>query len=217
MTRHLALAAMLVALPFAAAAQDAPASPCERGNDDAKTWIADCQADIAATAPSDTARRAADYANLTFADINLALQTDHRFAAAIADATKGIAIDSGNIEAYLNRANAYFYAGDYGKSLADIAQLLRLDPNDAKGHSLRCNIDLKQDRPRDAIDDCRTAIVLGFDTGWSHLSLADALLATGDKASAIVQYQLAIDSKDLYSDEKARAVAALAALGAPAP
>jgi tetratricopeptide (TPR) repeat protein len=213
MKRPVALAALLVALPLAAAAQGTPATPCECGSDDPKAWIAACQADIAAAAPDDTTRLSADYADLTFADINLALQGDHRFDAAIADATKGIALDPDDATAYLNRANAYFYAGSYDKSLADLVEVMRLDPKEGKAHNLRCTIYVKQDRAKEAVNECELAIALGFDRGWSQLSLADALVASGDKAGAIEHYQRALASGDLFGDEESRAAAALKALG----
>lgn len=69
--------------------------------------------------------RAAAYGNRCLIELQ---QADHEQA--IADCTKGINLDSDNLEFYLNRGLAYYRVGDYVAAIADYDHLLDSDPND---------------------------------------------------------------------------------------
>jgi tetratricopeptide (TPR) repeat protein len=206
MTKMLAFAALLL-LPGVTLAGDrhddaidAAVQRCENSLDDAQSWVDACTAAIESRRYRDPRELSRFYSNRGFGDINLALATDRNFDKAIADLNEAVRILPENQYAFLNRANAYMYRGEFQRSLEDTDVVVRLDPKEGKAHAVRCTDFTKLNQPKIAIQECDGAIALGEQHPWNYVDLGLAYEAAGDQKSAETAYRRALSLEPGYGD-----------------
>ena len=213
--RALALATtLLLLLPAVALAEDGPDATheirhdaidaarqnCEGHLDDRRKWIEACTTAIESKRYNDPKVLSELYSELGWADIELALSTDKNFDKAIGDLDEAARIDPVNQYAFLNRAAAYMYRGDYQHSLDDANMVTRLDPKEGKAFAIRCTGWRKLNKPQIAIQQCQQAIALGLIKAWLYSELGAAYEAAGDSLGAQQAYRRALGLERDFPD-----------------
>eukprot|EP00667_Euglena_gracilis_P005957 EG_transcript_6000 len=118
------------------------------------------------------------------------------FLACIQDATAAIAQDPTDPFGYLIRAVAYRTTGKLDEAVADLTEVLALQPNDAFALQQRAHCQLLRGCPLDCIADCALSLARGRDTdGTTHLLRAKAFLALGNAEHAIRDCTAAVTRK----------------------
>jgi serine/threonine-protein kinase len=197
---------VLLALPVSALAEDrhdavdGAIRHCQSGDANATLWIATCTTAIDSGRVHDPHLLSWLYSNRGFGNINLALGTDNNFDNALVDLNEAVRIDPDNQYAFLNRANAYMYRGEYQRSLDDTNVVIRLDPKEGKSYSVRCTDLTKLGRPQEGIAACQQAIDLGEQQPWTYCYLGAAYEAAGDLTNAERAYRQALSLDSEFSD-----------------
>ena len=214
--RELLLATALLLVTTAAVAQDGQAATreilhdaidgarqnCEAHLDDRRNWIAACTAAIDSKRFADPVVMSELYTERGWARIELALGTDNNFDDAIADLSEAARISPDNAYAFLNRANAYMYRGDYQRSLDDTDVVIRLVPTEGKAHNVRCTDFMKLGQPKVGVSECLSAIRLGEEHPWTYVDLGLAYEADGDRQNAEAAYRHALSLDSDWADAR---------------
>ena len=150
---------------------------------------ADLRAAADGLAPRAAGRdRAAFRANLTRAVLLAALGEPD---AAVAAASRALALSPFSSQAYLIRAHVLAFGGDRQGAWSDVEQGLAIHPEEPSLIDLRGVLRLAAGDPRGAIDDFNRAIARGA-LDPVHAHKASALAALGDSAAAIPEWSLAL-------------------------
>jgi len=171
---------------------DAARQTCDRYLADSRRWIEACTIAIDSKRYRDPKELSDLYTSRGWGDIELALNTDKNFDKAIADLDEAARLNPNNPYAFLNRAAAYMYRGDYQRSVDDADVTTRLDPKEGKAFATRCTDWLKLHKPQAAIQQCQQAIALGLIKPWVFCDLGAAYEAAGDAMGAQHAYRRAL-------------------------
>ena len=179
---------------------DAAKQTCDRYLADSRRWIDACTIAIESKRYENPNDLSDLYTSRGWGDIELALGTDHNFGNAIADLDAAARLNPKNPYAYLNRAAAYMYRGDYQHSLDDADVVTRLDPKEGKAFAVRCTDWTKLGKPQTAIGQCQEAIALGLIKPWVYSDLGAAYEAAGNAPAAQQAYRRALGLDRKFPD-----------------
>ncbi|HEX8059550.1 MAG TPA: tetratricopeptide repeat protein [Cyclobacteriaceae bacterium] len=112
------------------------------------------------------------------------------------DYNAAIAIDSTMVEAFGNRANAYFADEMYKEAAGDYLKSIRLNPEGISyyRHAL-CLVQI--DRPNDALVEYRKAKSMGMSTAgfYNHVGVAHYKLGNYDSAATLFKKAMDLDKE----------------------
>ena len=122
------------------------------------------------------------------------LAKQQKWPEAITEYTQGIQEDPKNSVAYHIRGTAYYYIGQYEKSIADYTQAIELnkgqDPTEFYMRGLsRLNLGMAES----SLDDFTHAITLGYDHANAYIARGRAYTYKGLKAEAVADFTRAIE------------------------
>ncbi len=123
-------------------------------------------------------------------DIRLAMET----------ATRAIAADPSNVEAYNLRAIGYQHVRDYANELNDVNAGLKVDPRSSPLLKSKATALNRTKRYQEALETADALVAIDPDSGYGHLMRAQALSGLGDRAGMIEALRRAADlDPSLYS------------------
>ncbi|MFA6029128.1 MAG: protein kinase [Elusimicrobiota bacterium] len=128
------------------------------------------------------------------------------FKGALKDATRAIALDPKNPDAYLVRARTYARMKDYSSAEADALSAIGISPNHAEGWHTVAWSQMQQGKFKDALNSINRAIQLDPDNASNFAMRAMIREKLGDRSGALDDMKRAsrLDSryKDIYRNAK---------------
>ena len=113
-----------------------------------------------------------------------------RYQEAIEDLSQAIRISPAYAEAHYNRGVAYGKLGRWQEAIESYKQAVRIKPDDALAYGNLGAAYGCLGRGQDAIESCKQAIRIKPDFVLAHYNLGAACLLTGDKSSALEEYNI---------------------------
>ncbi len=103
-----------------------------------------------------------------------------------------LSADSRNLDAYLQRGNAYSLLAEYDKAIHDLSAIIRIDPQNSDAYGRRANTYLFLKEYEKAIADYTELIEINPQDSYSYMLRGDVYFEKGDYEQAIVEYTEAI-------------------------
>jgi tetratricopeptide (TPR) repeat protein len=110
----------------------------------------------------------------------------------VAELSRQLADDPGNLAALLNRANAHFRQGDFSRAVADLTAAIALQPGDAALYRRRAQAHARAQAPEQAIADYTEALRLEPRNLEALINRGLAYSQRGDSEKAIADYTEAL-------------------------
>jgi tetratricopeptide (TPR) repeat protein len=106
----------------------------------------------------------------------------------IAEYSEAVKNNPNDVEAYIDRAWAYYTKEDYDRAIADCSEVLRLKPNNGEAYLLRCDAYEQKGDYDKAIAGYSELIRTAPDENWRYIRRGKAYFKKGDYTKAIADY-----------------------------
>ena len=108
---------------------------------------------------------------------------------------RAVANDARDTASYWTLARLLFYQNDFERSLANLNQAIRLEPNQAEFYVTRALVQLRRQQPDKAIEDCDQAIRIDPRSARTYAIRAAAWMSKNDcqRARADLEFAIGID------------------------
>lgn len=140
----------------------------------------------------------APYADRSYRNRGVAYYHQERYAEALRDFDRALALDPGSYKAWMLRGTLYMRAGRSALALSDFDRALQLEPRHAESLARRCVVLMRLQRLDAALADCLAAASLSPEDVDSYTSLGMVRALRGETLEAESQYRraLQLDAND---------------------